>query len=158
MLTQILLKRIVPFLLAAALGFLAGSFFSGSGEPGREGPAQIDPGFGFAVCSRSGQGSGSGNAPDTPAHRADGKVTFLSKPKATYTDEARANSVKGEVTLRVTLLASGTVGSITVIKGLPDGLTEQAVEAARKIKFKPATLSGVPVSKVVTMQYGFNIY
>lgn len=158
MVTQILLKRIIPFLLAAALGFLAGSFLSGSGDPGREGPAQSEPGLGFAVCSGSGQGSGSGNASYTPAEREAGKVTFLSKPKATYTDEARENAVEGEVTLRVTLLASGLVGSVTVVKGLPYGLTEQAIAAARQIKFQPATINGVPVSKVVTMQYGFNIY
>lgn len=53
-----------------------------------------------------------------------GKTTGLrivSQPKAAYTDEARQNTKEGSVLLKVTFLASGNVGAIKVIRGLPDG-------------------------------------
>ena len=56
------------------------------------------------------------------------------------------------------MLASGEVGQITVIQGLPDGLTDQAIVAARLLKFQPATKDGVPVSKTITIDYSFTIY
>lgn len=85
-------------------------------------------------------------------------LKILSKPQAGFTDQARANGVEGTVRLRVVLLASGKVGTITVINGLPGGLNEQAVAAARRLKFMPAKVSGAPVSKTVTIDYRFEIY
>lgn len=161
MLTQILLKRIGPFLLAATLGFAVGSFRGQSPESGSEGVPTTpcsDAGNGSAWDSPPGTDDSAGNSYRESRIGVAGKVTFLSKPKATYTDEARNNAVKGKVTLRVALLADGTIGPITVIKRLPLGLTEQAIAAARQIKFQPATINGVPVSKVVTVQYAFYIY
>lgn len=89
--------------------------------------------------------------PNTPL-----RVTF--QPKAVYTDAARANNVQGAVRLKITLRADGTVGPITTVTGLPDGLTEQAIAAARKIKFEPKRINGQPVSFVVTREYTFTIY
>jgi outer membrane biosynthesis protein TonB len=37
-------------------------------------------------------------------------------------------------------------------------LTEQAIAAARQIKFEPKKVNGSPVSVTMTFQYGFNIY
>jgi TonB family protein len=82
----------------------------------------------------------------------------LSKPKAIYTHEARENGIEGTVRLKVTLLASGEIGPVTPVSRLPFGLTEQAIEAARKIRFEPRRVDGVPQSVVVTVDYGFNIY
>ena len=149
MCSQILSKRIVPFVLAALLGYLAGSAFI-PGESRDQSPSETDRGFG--------SGYGAGSTRDIPMLRKAGNVTILGKPRALYTDQARENSVQGVVTLRVSLLKDGTVGSVTVLNGLPDGLTQQAVDGAKKIKFIPATVDGVPVSKVVTVEYGFNIY
>jgi TonB family protein len=85
-------------------------------------------------------------------------LRMIVKPKAVYTDVARRSNTQGTVRLRITLLANGSVGEIAVLKDLPNGLTEQALEAARKIVFLPARINGVPVSKSVTVEYGFNIY
>ena len=84
------------------------------------------------------------------------KITF--QPKATYTDTARSNNVQGAVRLKITLLASGQVGSIVPVTRLPDGLTEKAIAAARQIRFEPKMVNGVPVSVVVTREYTFTIY
>jgi TonB family protein len=66
--------------------------------------------------------------------------------------------VQGAVRLRITLLANGTVGSITPVTRLPHGLTERAIAAARGIRFKPKMVNGVPQSVVITRDYTFTIY
>jgi len=38
------------------------------------------------------------------------------------------------------------VTRVVVVKGLPAGLTDQAIKAAYKLKFKPALRNGRPVS------------
>ena len=85
-------------------------------------------------------------------------LKILAKPKALFTDTARTNQTQGTVRLKVTLLASGAVGSITPLNRLPDGLTEQAIAAARQIRFEPAKVNGVAVSKTVTIEYNFSLY
>ncbi|HEY8224538.1 MAG TPA: hypothetical protein VIG25_04615 [Pyrinomonadaceae bacterium] len=41
---------------------------------------------------------------------------------------------------------------------LPDGLTWQAVRAAKQIKFIPATVNAWPVSMFMQLEYNFNLY
>lgn len=118
-------------------------------------------GSGSGVGDGDGDGRGSGRRIGAPPPKPAGvtqKFRLLAKPKAMYTDPARQNSVQGNVTLRVQLLASGQVGSITPVSRLPYGLTEQAIAAARQIKFEPAKRDGVPVTTTVTFQYSFTIY
>ena len=43
-------------------------------------------------------------------------------------------------------------------RGLPDGLTEKAIEAAEKVRFQPAERDGRAVSSVITLDYNFNVY
>ncbi len=85
-------------------------------------------------------------------------LRIISKPKATYTDAARQNQVQGNVTLRITFMANGSIGSITPVSGLGYGLTEQAIAAARRIQFEPQKRDGVPQTVSKTFQYGFTIY
>jgi TonB family protein len=66
--------------------------------------------------------------------------------------------VTGLVRLRAIFSSSGEVTNITVIKGLPSGLTEKAIAAARQIRFQPALKDGHVVSQWVTLEYNFNIY
>ncbi len=84
-------------------------------------------------------------------------VRIISVPKADYTDEARKNKVSGEVTLEVVLLSNGTIGRISVTTGLPNGLTEQAIAAARNIKFSPAIKGGQSVTAIQTVRFVFNL-
>ncbi len=105
-----------------------------------------------------GEGGGSRGGPPPTVKAVTTPLQIISKPKATYTDAARTNNVQGSVRLKITLLASGAIGSITPVTRLPHGLTEQAIAAARQIRFKPKMINGVPQSVVVTFDYGFNIY
>jgi TonB family protein len=120
-------------------------------------------GSGYGGGNGDGNGDGDGDGPGGggPPPKVAAVTTplqIISKPKATYTDAARTNNVQGSVRLKITLLASGAVGSITPVTRLPHGLTEQAIAAARQIRFKPKMINGVPQSVVVTFDYGFNIY
>jgi hypothetical protein len=54
--------------------------------------------------------------------------------------------------------SDGKVKYIVVLYGLPDGLTWQAVRAAKQIKFIPATVNGRPVSMFMQLEYNFNLY
>ena len=56
-----------------------------------------------------------------------------------------AQMVKGEVKLQLTVAANGSVTSVEVLEGLPQGVTEAAIEAVRQWKFKPARRNGEPV-------------
>ena len=94
-----------------------------------------------------------------PTNKFEKPLFIISKAKADYTDLARTNQIQGKVILRVAFLADGTIGNIAVIESLTDGLTEQAIEAAKKIEFKPAIAQdGRPVSVTRQVQYTFTLY
>jgi hypothetical protein len=110
-------------------------------------------GYGSGEGTGNGPGKGPGDsAPPAPKAAPAKPFRILSKPKAPYTDEARQNNVQGKVILRVTFLASGQIGTISTVKGLPNGLTEKAIAAARMIKFE----TGKTVTR--TLEYSFTIY
>lgn len=80
------------------------------------------------------------------------------KPEPVYTKEARKHQVEGTVILRCVFRSSGKVTDIKVIQGLPNGLTERAIKAAKKIRFTPAMKDGHPVSMWMQLEYTFNLY
>lgn len=86
------------------------------------------------------------------------KARVLAKPEPQYTDEARRAGIRGRVVLRAIFGSDGRVHHILVIKGLPMGLSWQAIEAARRIRFTPAAIDGKPVSMFVQLEYFFNLY
>ena len=53
---------------------------------------------------------------------------------------------------------SGRVTHTLILKGLGGGLNENAVKAARQIKFEPATKDGKPFSQIKILEYSFAIY
>jgi len=71
---------------------------------------------------------------------------LLNNPEPSYTREARDSGVEGNVLVRVLIGADGMVTRVVVVKGLPGGLTDQAIKAAYKLKFTPALRNGRPVS------------
>jgi len=80
---------------------------------------------------------------------------LINAPAAEYTDQARAAKVHGDVRLRLVLASDGTVKNVFAIKSLPDGLTESAMKAARKIEFEPAIRNAKPASQFITLVYEF---
>lgn len=92
------------------------------------------------------------------SREVDERARIRNKPNPRYTREAERHSTRGIVVLRCILAADETVKHIEVVSGLPDGLSEKAVEAARRIKFTPAQKDGKAVSIWVLLEYHFNIY
>lgn len=86
------------------------------------------------------------------------ELTILEKPEARYPPGSGNICVRGTVILRVTFLADGNIGPVFVVKGLPYGLTDKAVEAAAGISFIPKEVDGVPVTVNKTVHYNFSIY
>jgi TonB family protein len=86
------------------------------------------------------------------------KARVISKPEPMYTEQARRNQTTGTVVLRCIFSMSGAVEDIGVLKDLPDGLTDRAIDAARQIRFIPAVKDGHFVSTWIQLEYNFNLY
>jgi len=83
---------------------------------------------------------------------------ILAKPEATYTDEASRHHITGTVLLEVMFAETGQINNIRVVRGLPYGLTERAIAAARQIRFEPAQLEGKKVDYPVRIVYTFELH
>ena len=109
---------------------------------------KVSDGPGIALESNSGE-------PIHTGKEVDVKAKMLEGAGPSYTEEARKNRVAGTVILKVVFTSRGTVENIRVIRGLPDGMTERCIEAAKKIKFIPATKDGHAVSMWMQLEYNF---
>lgn len=85
-------------------------------------------------------------------------VKILFRPKPIYTDTARENNIQGRVSLKVTFLKSGQIGSVMPVTSLGYGLTEAAIKAAQQIRFEPEMKNGKAVNSVKTIDYQFSVY
>ena len=92
-----------------------------------------------------------------PAVNPDVPVEIVSKPRPAYTEQARESRVEGEVVLEVLFGASGRLRVIRVVRGLGHGLDDAAVEAARRIDFKPALRNGKPIDYMATLRVVFQL-
>jgi TonB family protein len=93
-----------------------------------------------------------------PGKQVNRRTTTVMKPEPMYTEEARQKGITGTVVLKVVFFSDGSVGNIQTVAGLPYGLTEKAIEAAKKIKFIPAMKDGKLVSMWMQLEYNFNLY
>lgn len=94
---------------------------------------------------------------DSSATTVDTRPVRLTSPAPRYTEAARANGIQGSVLLRVLVTEDGDVKGIRVVRGLPDGLTDQAIAVAHQTKFKPAMKDGKPVPYWVGLEINFSI-
>ena len=134
----------------------------GPGEGGGYGPGR-GGNIGGGDRHDGGGGAGGGGGGGDPNRifspkDVTSKARVLSKPEPQYTEEARKNQVTGTVILRAVFSSTGQVTNISARAGLPYGLTERAIAAARQIKFTPATKDGRPVSMYIQLEYNFNLY
>jgi TonB family protein len=150
------------------------------GDPkGIEGPPSDGPGEGRGIGTGKGGGVGSGEGtgvgpgrgfnmgggdPSLGGGDADAlrkavtKAQILNSPRPNYTEQARVNKTQGTVAVRVLLGGNGTVKSAKVVRGLPDGLNEEAIKAVYKLKFVPAKNgAGQGVDSWLTVSVTFNL-
>ena len=78
-------------------------------------------------------------------------------PQPNYTEEARMARIQGIVILQTVIDVHGDVTQAKVLKDLPMGLTESALETVKTWKFKPATRNGKPVPVYFHLQVRFSL-
>jgi protein TonB len=74
-----------------------------------------------------------------------------------YPEQARKDGISGIVILETVIDHTGAVGKVTVLKPLPDGLSEAAVDAVKQWSFKPAELNGEPVDVLFNLTINFKL-
>jgi TonB family protein len=99
----------------------------------------LGPGRGSVVDAGVAQGS-------SPATSVDTRPIPLNSPTPRYSEQARNNNIQGTVTLRLLIGADGLVKQVRVVRGLPDGLNDQAIQVAYQLRFQPAMKDGKPVA------------
>jgi len=95
---------------------------------------------------------------DEGTQRVGGDVkapTVLSRVDPIYTDAAKQERIAGIVILETLIDHTGVVRKIRVLKKLPYGLADSAVDALRQWKFAPGTREGQPVDVVFNMTIQF---
>jgi len=124
----------------------------GDGRSNGHGSGVSTGGFGSEQVVHSGPKI---QMPDSTAPTTPVEITY--KPKPIYTDEARQMKLEGEVLLEVSFGANGSLHVNRVVRGLGHGLDEAAVNAANKMRFKPALRSGQAVDSTAIVHVVFQI-
>jgi protein TonB len=128
--------------------------------PGRGGGAGTGTGTGLGAGDGSGIGPGSGGGTGGGPYRPGSGIEpprLLREVKADYTEDARRAAVEGDVVLEIVVRSDGSVGDVTIKKGLGQGLNERAVQAVRQWRFSPAHRQGVPVDVIVEVSVEFKL-
>lgn len=156
---RVLLNHILPFVAGCLSGLAVFYLVTPIDVPAPNNTSGSSWGSGSSSSYCKGRKTFRGIPADTfNAVHEDKPAIVTLKPQAEYTDEARKRAIEGTVVLRVTLLDSGEVGPVEVLRGLPGGLTEQAIAAARRIEFEPKRVDGKAVAVTRTVEYRFDIY
>ena len=72
-------------------------------------------------------------------------------------EKARQERIQGLVILRLVIDQTGEVTEVDVLKGLPYGLTESAIETVEGWEFEPALHDGKPVSVLYNITINFRL-
>jgi len=99
-------------------------------------------------------GSAGVPAPPPPINRAVVPAETLSRVQPTFPRAAVMAGVTGSVTVQVSINEQGGVVEAHAVSG-PPLLRDAAVAAARRWKFKPSTVGGVPAKTTRTIQFNF---
>jgi TonB family protein len=78
-------------------------------------------------------------------------------PQPDYTSSAREAKVQGTALFDVTVSAGGMATDVTLLRGLPFGLNEMAMDTIRRWRFKPATREGNPIPVRVTIEVTYRL-
>jgi periplasmic protein TonB len=85
------------------------------------------------------------------------KPEVVTRVQPIYTEIARRAHIQGVVIVETIIDTRGNVTDARVLKSLPMGLSEAAVDAVRQWRFRPATLDGRPVSVYFTLTVNFEL-
>ena len=85
------------------------------------------------------------------------KPEVIRRVQPNYTEIARKARVQGVVIVEAIVDKQGDVTNVRVLKGLPMGLEQSAMDAVKQWTFKPATLNGRPVSVYFVLTINFRL-
>jgi periplasmic protein TonB len=85
------------------------------------------------------------------------KPEILSRIEPRYTEAARMSHTEGVVVLQAIIDEQGFVTGLKVLRSLPMGLDQAALDAVRQWRFKPATLEGRAVKVYFNLTVNFKI-
>lgn len=74
-----------------------------------------------------------------------------------YPEAARKARITGIVIVEARIDRAGSVKSVLVLKPLPYGLSEAAVDAVKQWTFRPGTLNGKPVDVIFNLTVNFKL-
>ena len=81
----------------------------------------------------------------------------ISGPNPMYTEIARKARIQGVVIVEAIIAKDGSVADVKILKPLPMGLDQAAVEAVRQWRFEPATLDGRPVDVYYNLTINYRL-
>lgn len=131
----------------------------GAGINGAGGPGGGGVGTGTDLGLGPGKGPNTGDEPYGPGS-VDVQVVPLYTPKPGYSAEGMQRKIQGEVSLSCVVLATGRVGTCRVTKSLDSntfGMDAEALKAATRFVFRPATRKGQPVPVYVNIVITFSL-
>lgn len=97
------------------------------------------------------------SAPAYKSTELDRKVKILEYPHPKFSEEQVQRYRGSVIVLRGLLCGSGKVTDIKVVRSVTDSLDEEAIKAARKIKFVPAKKDGQDVSQWLQFEYRITV-
>jgi len=77
--------------------------------------------------------------------------------RPSYPEVARRARIEGVVILELTVDRQGSVRNVDVLRGLPMGLTEAAVDAVRQWRYEPTLLDGRPIEVLIVVTVNFRL-
>ena len=83
--------------------------------------------------------------------------SVIHRVKPRYTGTAKKLGIQGTVVLSLLIDTDGRVADLTVLRSLPFGLTQNAVEAVRQWLFEPCTFNEKPVRVRYTLTVVFRL-
>jgi hypothetical protein len=96
-----------------------------------------------------------------PIESLGGKVSppvQINNVPATFTKAARQHKYSGICILSLNVDIQGMPQNIHAVKPLDYGMTENAIDAVRKYRFKPAMKDGTPIPVKVNIEINFQLY
>jgi TonB family protein len=91
-------------------------------------------------------------------------VGGISRPQCTYmpnppySEEARKLKLNGSLQLEGVIGMDGKLDNLRIVRGLPAGLNDIAIETAKTWRCNPALKDGKPVPVVVQFEVNFRLY
>lgn len=82
----------------------------------------------------------------------------LHAPDPGYSETARQAKINGTVVLALAINEKGGVDAVKVVRHLEPGLDQNAMDAARRWEFAPATKDGNPIAVQMNVDITFKLY